>query len=180
MNRELIEAIDALAIDSIGVARVPDESQIPGVRALDLWRNGPNGAMLFWVDAEPDLNGRGEPVLCDVHLRSTDGTWRVVGGGSASSGPLEELATDLPPGLHRLNGSAADGVFLTWAVATPEVAIIRLRDDAGSVRERPPGRDGLVLLGITSEDPLTQASAVDPAGQPLPTEPLTLWAPSRG
>jgi hypothetical protein len=46
--------------------------------------------------------------------------------------------------------------------------------------ERPPGRHGLVLLGVTSEDPLTVAWAVDRDGQQLPTEPLTLWAPPRG
>ena len=154
--------------------------QIPGVRALDLWRDGPNGAVLVWADAEADLNGRREPVLFDVCVQRTDGAWRAVGGASASSEPLDELLAGLQPGLHRLSGSSADRVFLTWALATPEVAMIRLRDVSGRVRKRPPGRHGLVLLGVTSEDPLTHAYAVDGAGEQFPTEPLMLWAPPRG
>jgi hypothetical protein len=180
VNRELIEAINAVAAEAIGAARLPVEDHLPGVRALDLWRDGPNGAMLFWADAEADLNGCHEPVLCDARVQRTEGTWRAAGGASVSSKPLDELTRGLPPGLHRFNRSWANRVFLTWALATPEVAMIRLRDDSGSVRERPPGRHALVLLGVTSEDPLTHAYAVGRAGEPLPTEPITLWAPPRG
>lgn len=180
MDPEPIEAINAIATESIAAARLPSEDHIPGVRALDLWREGPNGAMLFWADADAGLNGRREPVICDVCARRTDGAWRVAGGASASSEPLDELLAGLPPGLHRLGGSSSDRVFLTWAFATPDVAVIRLRDDSGRVRERRPGRHGLVLLGVTSEDPLTHAYAVDSAGQRFPTEPVTLWAPPRG
>lgn len=180
MNRETIEAINTIATEAIAAARLPAEDRIPGVRALDLWRDGPNGAMLFWADGEADLNGQREPVLCDVLVQRTDGAWRVAGGASCSSEPTEELLAGLAPGLHRFSGSSANRVFLTWALATPDVAIIRLRDDSGRVRERPPGRYGLVLLGVTSEDPLTVACAVDRAGEQFPTEPLTLWAPPRG
>ena len=180
VNHELIEAIGAIVVEAIAAPRLPVEDHLPGVRALDLWRDGPNGAMLFWADAEADLNGRREPVLCDVCVQRTDGAWRVAGRASVSSEPLDELTAGLPPGLHRFNRSWANRVFLTWALATPEVAVIRLRDDSGRVRERPPGRHGLVLLGVTSEDPLTHAYAVGRAGEPLPTEPLTLWAPPRG
>jgi hypothetical protein len=180
VNREPLDAINTIATESIAAARLPVEDQISGVRALDLWRDGPNGAMLFWADAEADLNGRREPVLCDVCVQRTDGAGRAVGGASASSEALDELLAGLAPGLHRLGGSSADRVFLTWAVATPEVAMIRLRDASGRVRERPPGRHALVLLGVTSEDPLTHAYAVDRAGQQFPTEPLTLWAPPPG
>jgi hypothetical protein len=180
VKRELLEEINAIAAEAIAAARLPVEDRLAGVRALDLWRNGPNGAMLFWADAEADLNGRPEPVLCDVCVQRTDGVWRAVGGASCSSEPLDELLAGLPPGLHRFGGSSANRVFLTWALATPEVAMIRLRDDSGRVRERPPGRHGLVLLGVTSEDPLTRACAVDAAGEQFPTEPLTLWAPPRG
>lgn len=175
-----IDVINMIATDAIAAAGLPVEDQIPGVRPLDLWRDGPNGAMLFWADTEANLNRLREPVLCDVCVQRTDGAWRAVGAASASSEPLEELLANLPPGLHRLSGSSANRVFLTWAIATPEVAMIRLRDDSGRVRERPPGRHGLVLLGVTSEDRLTHASAVDRAGEQFPTEPLTLWAPPRG
>lgn len=180
VDRELIEAINTIAADSVTAARLPVEDHVAGVRALDIWRDVRNGAVLFWADAEADLNGRREPVLFDVCLRCTEGAWQAVGSASASSGPLDELVAGLSPGLHRLNGSSADGVFLTWALATREVTMVRLRDDSGSVRERPPGRYGLVLLGVTSEDPLTHAYAVDQAGEPLPTEPLALWAPPHG
>jgi hypothetical protein len=180
VNHDPIEAINTIATKSVAAASLPVEDQIAGVHALDLWRDGPNGAVLFWADSEADLNGQREPVLCDVCVERTDDTWRAVGGASASSERLDELSAGLSPGLHRLSGSSADRVFLTWALATPEVAMIRLRDDSGRVWERPPGRHGLVLLGVTSEDPLTYAYAVDRAGEQFPTEPLTLWAPPRG
>ena len=60
MSRELIEAINKVATDSIAAGRIPDHDELPGVRALDLWRDGANGAMLFWVDAAADLHGQRE------------------------------------------------------------------------------------------------------------------------
>ncbi len=68
---------------------------------------------------------------------------------------------------------------MTWAIATREVALVRLRNADGEVRERLPGRHGFVLLGVTSEDPLTSVYAVNQAGEEFPREPLTLWAPPR-
>jgi len=61
MSRELI--------DSIAAGRIPDHDELPGVRALDLWRDGANGAMLFWVDAEADVHGQREPVVMEVRAR---------------------------------------------------------------------------------------------------------------
>jgi hypothetical protein len=71
MHRELIEAINKIATDAIAAERIPNNDELSGVRALDLWRDGSNAAMLFWVDAEPDLNGRLEPVVCDVLAHRT-------------------------------------------------------------------------------------------------------------
>ena len=87
-----IDVINMIATDAIAAARLPVEDQIPGVRPLDLWRDGPNGAMLFWADTEANLNGLREPVLCDVCVQRTDGAWRAVGAASASSEPREELS----------------------------------------------------------------------------------------
>jgi hypothetical protein len=42
------------------------------------------------------------------------------------------------------------------------------------VRERPPGRHGFTLLGITPEDPITYANAINEAGEQLTGEPLLL------
>ena len=69
--------------------------------------------------------------------------------------------------------------FSFGAIATPEVATIRLSDDSGNVRERVPGRHGLTLVGVSSTQPLTRAYAIDQAGCQLTTEPLTLWALAR-
>jgi hypothetical protein len=179
VRRELIEAINLVTTTAIATDRLPAEEQVEGVRALDLWKDGPHGAMLFWADASADLNGQREPVLCDVYARHTRGIWTAAGGGSASSGPLEGLTTHLPPGLHSLGRTSFDEVFLWWAIATPEVATIRLSDDSGNVRERPPGRHGLTLLGVSSKQPLTSAYAIDRTGRQVCPEPLTLWAPPR-
>lgn len=175
-----MKAIEGVVVESIAAENLPAVDQVPGVRALDLWRDGPNGAMLFWVEGEADLDGSGEPLLYEVYAERIDGGWRATTWASATSEPIDELLAGFHAGLHRLGGSSFNRVFLTWALATPEVALIRLRDEAGRVRDRPAGRHGFVVLGITSDDPLTRAYAVDHAGETFACEPLTLWAPPRG
>ena len=46
----LLEALNRVAVESVAAGRLPAEAVLPGVRALDLWSEGPNGAMLLWVD----------------------------------------------------------------------------------------------------------------------------------
>jgi hypothetical protein len=138
--------------------------------------------MLLWVDR--GAHGLGEPELHDVIVTRVDGTWRLMGGASSTMEPWDELLASFPPGLHRVGGGSASQrplppVFVTSAIATPEVALIRLRDADGEVRERLPGRHGFVVLGVTSEDPLTSVYAVNQAGDEFPGEPLVLWAPPR-
>jgi hypothetical protein len=178
----LLEALNRVAVESVIAGRLPAEAVLPGVRALDLWSEGPNGAMLLWV--ERGAHGLGEPELHDVIVTRVDGTWRLMGGASSTMEPWEDLLDRFPPGLHRVGGSSASQrplapVFVTWAIATPEVALVRLRNTDGGVRERVPGRHGFVMLGVTSEDPLTSVYAVNQAGEELPGEPLMLWAPPR-
>lgn len=184
VDHELMEALNKVALESVAAARLPAEAVLPGVRALDLWCEGPNGAMLFWVEAEADLYGRGEPVLHNVIVTRVDGGWLLTGAGSSTMEPWGRLLARFPPGLHRVGGSSASQrprapVFVTRAIATPEVALVRLRNAAGEVRERPPGQHGFVLLGVPSEEPLTSVYAVTQAGEEFPEEPLTLWAPPR-
>lgn len=76
-------------------------------------------------------------------------------------------------GLHRLGGSSHDLVRLTFAIASPEVTTIHLRG-AHDLSERWPGVDGFCLFGITHQDPITYAHAVDATGAVLPDEPLLL------
>jgi hypothetical protein len=80
MNDELVTAIERLAGESLDAGRLPAEDALPGVRALDLWREEPNGAMLFWVDQAADLCGLRQPVLHDVFVKHIDGTWRASRG----------------------------------------------------------------------------------------------------
>lgn len=174
-----MKAIEGVVVEAIAAESLPAADQVPGVRALDLWRDGRNGAMLFWVEGEADLDSSGKPVLYEVYAERVDGEWRATTWASATNEPIDQLLTGVRAGLHRVGGSSANRVFLTWAIATPEVALIRLCDEAGRVQDRPPGRHGFVLLGITSDDPLTRAYAVDHAGETFACEPLTLWAPPR-
>jgi hypothetical protein len=95
-------------------------------------------------------------------------------GASATTEPWDELLAGFPPGLDRHGGGSQGAVRVIWATAAPEVALIRLHDRDGAVRERPPGRHGFTLLGITSEDPITYAYAINDAGEQLPGEPLLL------
>ena len=178
----LLEALNRVAVESVAAGRLPAEAVLPGVRALDLWSEGPNGALLLWVDR--GAHGLGEPELHDVIVTRVDGMWRLMGGASATMEPWDDLLASFPPGLHRVGGSSASQrplapVFVTWAIATPEVELVRLRNTHGEVRERVLGRHGFVALGVTSEDPLTSVYAVNQAGEEFPGEPLMLWAPPR-
>lgn len=184
MNQELIGAIDRTAVESLAAKRLPADDPQMRFKALDLWSDGTNGAVLFWVDGEANLFGDGEPVLHEVYARQTAGEWGPPSWGSVTSEPLDKLLARSTPGLHHLGRSSIDlqspvPVFLTKAIATPEVAFVRLCNADGQVRERPPGRYGFVLLGVTSEDPLTTVYAINQAGEQLPGDPLTLWAPPR-
>ena len=117
----LLEALNRVAVESVIAGCLPAEAVLPGVRALDLWSEGPNGAMLLWV--ERGAHGLGEPELHDVIVTRVDGTWRLMGGASSTMEPWDDLLDRFPPGLHRVGGSSASQrplapVFVTWAIAT--------------------------------------------------------------
>lgn len=125
----------------------------------------PNGAVLFWVDREANLYGDGEPVLHDVIVTRVDGTWRPMSSASSTMEPWADLLASFPPGLHRVGEAPHPKgpslrFFVTWAIATPAVVLVRLRNADGEVRARPSGRHGFVLPRVTSEDPLTSVHAV--------------------
>jgi hypothetical protein len=102
-----------------------------------------------------------------------DGAWRSRGGGGAGTFSASKILVEVGVGLHRLGGGSRDPVPLTQAIASPEVSSIELRSDDG-LSERQPGRDGFCLLGITHQDPITYAHALDATGAALPGEPLLL------
>jgi hypothetical protein len=109
-----------------------------------------------------------------VQCELVHGAWRPRGSGGTTTHTASELLAEKGAGLHRLGGgSAGDPVRLTEAIASPEVSIIELRSDDGK-SERAPGMDGLCLLGITHQDPITYAYALDSTGDSLPSEPLLL------
>jgi hypothetical protein len=145
----------------------------PGVRVLDRWSDGDYGGVLFWVSQELDLWGFGKAVLHTVSCELIDGAWQERGGGGGGARPAGEILARTGPGLHRHGSHGSDPLRLTRAIASPDVASIQLRSDVG-VSERQPGIDGFCLIGITHQDPITYAHALDAAGLPLPGEPLLL------
>jgi hypothetical protein len=185
-NRELWNELLGIALDSVAEGRLPPEAVLPGVRALDLWSDGVFGSMLFWVDAEAAQNARGQPELGDITVTRADGPWRVMGSATATEKPWGDFLASVSSGLTRCGGSGSGSrdrrgmttwhkVCVTWATAGSDVAVVRLRDEEGNVRDRRPGRDGFVLLGVTPEDPLTIAYGIGHDGEQLPGEPITLW-----
>jgi hypothetical protein len=146
-----------------------------GVRPLDLWSDDRYGSVLFWADRELDLFDRGHAALYLHHARQLrDGKWQSTGGGGYGAHEPQEIVADQPGGLHRFGGASHDSVRLTIGIATSDVAVIRLRDDRGRTRDRRPGADGFFLLGITYQDPITYAYAINSRGEELPGEPLLL------
>src|SRR5579871_2754101 len=184
-NSELWDELVAIALDSVAEGSLPPEAVLPGVRALDLWSDGVFGSMLFWVDAEAAGNARGQPELGEITVTRADGPWRAMGSAIATEKPWGDFLASAAAGLTRCGGSTSGSrdrrdmtchkVCLTWATAGHDVAVIRLRDQEGNVRDRRPGRHGFVLLGVTSADPLTSACGIGRDGEQLPGEPITLW-----
>jgi hypothetical protein len=186
-NRDLWNELLGITLDSVAEGHLPPEAVLPGVRALDLWSNGVFGSMLFWVDAEAAQNDLPQPeLLGETAITCADGPWRAIGAATATEKPWGDFLTSISPGLTRCGGSTSGSrdrrdrttlhkVCLTWATAGSHVAVIRLRDQEGNVRDRRPGRHGFVLLGVTPEDPLTIASGIGHDGEQLPGEPITLW-----
>jgi hypothetical protein len=60
IDRGLIRKVELAGLAGLASAADVAADLPSGVRALDRWRNGEHGAMLFWVDAEVDLQGRGD------------------------------------------------------------------------------------------------------------------------
>ena len=186
-NRELWnERLLRITLDSVADGRLPPEAVLPGVRALDLWSDGVFGSMLFWVDAEAAQNARRQPELGDITVTRADGPWRAMGSAIATEQPWADFLASVSSGLTRCGGSMSGSrdrrhittwhkVCLTWATAGSDVAVVRLRDQEGNVRDRRPGRDRFVLLGVTPEDPLTVAYGIGHDGEQLSGEPITLW-----
>jgi hypothetical protein len=142
-----------------------------GLRLLDTWRDRAYGAVLFWVDRELGID---HSMLHVVHCELVEDAWRSRGNAGATTRSAAELVAEAGSGLHRLGGSSGgDPVRLTHAIASPEVSTIELRSAAGLSRRRP-GTDGFCLLGITHQDPITYAHALDSTGRLLPSEPLLL------
>jgi hypothetical protein len=185
-NGEIWNELLGIALDSVAEGRLPPEAVLPGVRALDLWSDGVFGSMLFWVDAEAAQNGRGEPELGDITVTRADGPWRAMGSHIATEKPWGDFLASVASGLSHCGGGTFGSrdrrdrttwhkVCLTWATAGSDVAVVRLRDEEGNVRDRGPGPDGFVLLGVTPEDPLTFAYGIGHDGEQLPGDPITLW-----
>lgn len=185
-NRELWNELLGIALDSVAEGRLPPEAVVTGVRALDLWSDGVFGSMLFWVDAEAAQNARGEPELRDITVTRADGPWRAMGSAAATEKSWSDFLARVPTGLTRCGGSMSGSrdrrdrttwhkVCLTWATAGSDVAVVRLCDQEGNVRDRRLGRHSFVLLGVTPEDPLTFAYGIGHDGEQLPGEPITLW-----
>ncbi len=173
-NFELRHAIGRIALGSLDAGTLLAADLPDGVRTLDLWSNGRYGSVLFWVDRELDISSFGTAVLIHHNAnRLQDGEWRSTGSGSMGSYEPEQIFADLPSGLQRLGGGSQDPMRVTIGIASNDVAAIRLRDGNGA-RERSLGADGFFLLGITHQDPITYAYAINSEGEQFPGEPLLL------
>lgn len=175
MDDKLASAIQELATVALITGHLPQSHELSGVRPLDLWSEGQHGGMLCWVERAADLCERGEAVLHDVYAKRVDGMWKVSTGACVGADEgLENLRARSGPGLRRHGGSAVGDVRLTWAIAGHGVATVQLRRQNGVILNRVPPRHGMMLFGITRQDPITYAYAMSDDGTELPGEPLLL------
>jgi hypothetical protein len=172
-NLELRSAIGRIAVGCLGAGRLLASGLPTGVRGLDLWTDGRYGSVLFWVDREVDISGFGHAILLHHNAKLQDGEWRSTGSGGMGSYEPEQILRGLRPGLHRLGSGTQDPMRVTIGIGTCDVSAIQLRNENGT-RARPLGADGFFLLGITFQDPITYAYAIDDTGEELPGEPLLL------
>lgn len=91
-------------------------------------------------------------------------------GGPEPAGDAEyepdQILADQPLGLHKLGGGSQAPMRVTIGIASHNVAAIRLRNENNAC-ERPLGAAGFFLLGITYQDPVTYAYAINREGEPL-------------
>jgi hypothetical protein len=173
VDYELIYELELAAAAELE-SEAGSEALRAGIRLLDRWRDRSYGAVLFWVDGELGLISPDRPALHFVQCGLVNGVWRSRGSGGTTTQSASELLAERGPGLHRLGGgSAGDPVPLTDAIASPEVSTIELRSEARKFGRRP-GIDGFCLFGITHQDPVTYAHALDATGDLLPGDPLLL------
>jgi hypothetical protein len=184
-NHELWNELGGIAVDSVAEDRLPLEAVQPGVRALDLSSDGVFGAMLSGRTRKQPTTAADNPELGEITVTRADGPWQLMGCATATEQPWGDFLASVAPGLARCGGSTSGSrdrrgydrwhkVCLTWATAGSDVAVVRLRDQEGNLRDRRPGRHGFVLLGVTPEDPLTSAYGIGHDGEQLPGEPITL------
>lgn len=172
---ELRHAIGRIALECLDAETLLAASLPAGVRALDLWTNGCYGSVLFWVDRELDISDFGHAMLIHHNAKRLHGEeWRSTGSGGMGSHEPEQILADLPSGLHKLGAGSQDPMRVTTGIASRDVAAIRLRDEHADARECPLGADGFFLVGITHQDPITYAYAINRGGEELPGEPLLL------
>jgi hypothetical protein len=81
VNNTFLDLAGVLCTATLPGPPVSAVDQVPGVRALDLWRDGRNGAVLSGLQGEADLDGSGEPVLYEVYAERVDGGWRPTTWG---------------------------------------------------------------------------------------------------
>lgn len=175
VDRGLMSKLDRAGLARVRSANAVADELPAGVRMLDRWRSGEDGAVLFWVgpDLDPWGFGQGTATLHLVEARQVDGEWRNDGGGGWGAFTAAEYIAMDGVGLHRLGGSSGGTARLTIAVASREVSSIELRAHQG-VTSRPPGADGFCLLGITAGDPVTRARPFARDGEPVGSATLLL------
>ncbi len=184
-QNEILATLEAITVRSVESGRLPPEFVRPGIRALDLWTEGSSGAMLFWIDNRGDGPDEDQPALHHVIAKKIRGSWKAIGHAISTVEPWDDFQAARAPGLVRFGGGSASqrdredrvtwhSARVIWATAGPEVAAIRLTDANGGRHERPPGRHGFVLLGITNDDPITYASCLDESGREISGEPILL------
>lgn len=184
-ENELPATLEAITVRSVESGRLPPEFVRPGIRVLDLWTEGSSGAMLFWIGIGTDGPDEDQPALQHVIAKKIHGSWKAIGHAISTVEPWDDFQAARAPGLVRFGGGSASqrdredrvtwhSARVIWATAGPEVAAIRLTDATGGKHERPPGRHGFVLLGITNDDPITYASGLDASGHEISGEPILL------
>ncbi len=85
---EFLEALNRVTVESVAAGRLPAEAVLPGLRALDLWAEGPNGAMLFGSTGECMASASPDSTTSSKRV---DGTWRLMGGASSTMEPWDDL-----------------------------------------------------------------------------------------
>lgn len=155
---------------------LPEGEVVPGVAALDVWREARFGSVLFYVEADSPFAKFDMPRLYHEDLKRLPlGYWMSIGGGGFGPVDVDERARPSEYGALTLLGTGVDSSFrVAVCRANSHVAAVQCKNRTRTWQTPVVGTHGFLLLGCLTGEASTTLTAVSPEGDLIPCNDFTL------